>query len=266
MIRKSIIKQKLAAGENIFTTKISFNDTNLVEMISMMGFDAVWLCNEYRPINPATLEEMVRSARSGGADSIVRIGRNCHDIIPHVLNMGANGIMIPRVHTAEQAQEIIDRIKYPPIGKRDFEYIGADGDFGLTSHIEYLQESNDESVVILQIEDREGLKNVDEIAEVEGIDVLFFGPGDYSLDLGIPLQVKHPKVMHAIDRTVKACEANGIVCGTVSCDPEHGKLLLDHGVRLLASGSDWGLLRNGFRQVQETYRNLGFRFREERQI
>ena len=263
MIRKSIIKKKLAAGENVFTTKLSFNDTNLIEMVAMMGFDAVWLCNEYRPINPATLEEMVRSTRAGGADSIVRIGRNCHDIIPHVLNMGANGIMVPRIHTAEQAQDIIDRIKYPPIGKRDFEYIGVDGNYGLTSHVEYLQESNDESVVILQIEDHEGMANLEAIAAIEGIDILFFGPGDYSLDLGIPLQVKHPKIIHAIDRTVKACQENGIACGTMAVDPEHAKLLLDHGVRLLADGSDWRILLDGFRKVRETYSDIGFSFREE---
>ncbi|MGD9127981.1 MAG: aldolase/citrate lyase family protein [Planctomycetia bacterium] len=266
MIRKSIIKQKLAAGENVLATKIGFNDANLVEMVSMMGFDAIWLCNEYRPINPTTLEDMVRAARTGGADSIVRIGRNCHDIVPLVLSMGANGIMVPRVQTAKQAKKVIDRIKFPPQGKRDFEHIGADADLGLMPSLDFLRESNDQSVVILQIEDKKGMKNLDEIAEVEGIDVLFFGPGDFSLDYGIPCQPKHSKVIKAIDRVVKACEENGLACATPAIDSEHGKFLLDRGVRMLADGSDWGLLVKGFRNIRETYRDIGFRFREEREI
>ena len=265
MIRKSIIKRKLAAGENVLTTKLSFNDSNLVEMVSMMGFDAIWLCNEYRPINPTTLEDMVRAVRTGGADSIVRIGRTCHDIIPLVLSMGANGIMVPRVQTAKHAKRVIDRIKFPPQGKRDFEHIGSDADLGLMPPPQYLQESNDESLVVLQIEDKKGMKNLDEIAAVEGIDILFFGPGDFSLDYGIPCQPKHPKVIQAIDRVVKACEENGLACATPAIDPEHGKLLLDHGVRMLADGSDWGLLVRGFRQIRETYRDIGFQFREERE-
>ena len=266
MKRKSIIKRKLAAGENILTTKIGFNDSNLVEMVSMMGFDAVWLCNEYRPIDQSMLEDMVRAARAGGADSIVRIGRTCHDIIPLVLGMGANGIMVPRIHTAKQAKRIVDRIKFPPQGKRDFEHVGADADLGLMPPLEFLQESNDESVVILQIEDRKGMKNLDEIAAVEGIDILFFGPGDFSLDHGIPCQPKHPKVIQAIDQVVKACEANGIACATPAIDPEHAKFLLDRGVRMLADGADWGILVNGFRQVRNVYGEIGFTFRQEREI
>lgn len=265
MIRKSIIKRKLAAGENILTTKLSFNDANLVEMVAMMGFDAIWLCNEYRPINPTVIEDMVRATRMGGADSIIRVGRTCHDVIPHVLSMGANGIMFPRIHTAKQAKKIIDRVKYPPQGKRDFEHIGADADFGLMPARDYIQESNDESVVILQIEDHQGMKNLDEIAEVEGIDILFFGPGDFSLDYGIPCQPKHPKVIQAIDRVVEVCEQNGLACATPAIDPEHAKFLLDRGVRMLADGSDWGMVVNGFRKVRETYREIGFNFRNERE-
>lgn len=264
MFRKSIVKQKLAAGEKVFATKIGFNDPNLVEMVALMGFDAIWLCNEYRPINPSTLEEMVRAARAGGADSIVRIGRNCHDIIPHVLSMGANGIMVPRIQTAKQAKKVIDRIKFPPQGKRDFEHIGGDADFGLMPALDYLRESNDESIVILQIEDRKGMKNLDEIAAVEGIDVLFFGPGDYTLDLGIPCQPKHPKVLHAIEQVVQVCEECGIACATPAINPEHAKVLLDLGVRMLADGSDWSVLVNGLRQIRNTYREIGFDFREER--
>lgn len=260
-MQKSIVKRKLADGGLVLVPKVCFMDPNIVEMLGLLGFDSVWICNEYKAIDPTTLENMVRAGRAAGIECVIRTGVNSCDDFARFLAMGANGLMIPHVQTAKKARQIIRRVKYPPLGERELENINADADYGLMPLEDYLNAANRETLIVLQIEDMKSLKRVDEIAEVEGVDVLFVGPGDLALSLGVPGQYKHPKVIKAVRRVVKACEANGLVCGTPAINPEHCKFLIDQGVRYLTDGSDWRVLLGGFQQSKKDYAKLGFSFR-----
>lgn len=262
-MQKSLVKQKLAGGQLVLVVKVNFADPNIVEMVGLLGFDCIWLCTEYKAVDPAILENMVRAARAAGVECVVRTSANGGDDFVRYLSMGANGLMIPHVQTAEQARAIVDRIKYAPLGHRELENVNADAEFGLMPLEEYLQAANDETVVVLQIEDAEAAARVDEIAETPGIDVLFVGPADLALSLGMPGQVRHPKVLEVIERVVRACEANHLVCGTPAIDPEHCRRLIDLGVRYLTGPSDWRLLAAGFRANRDLYAPLGFTFRPE---
>lgn len=260
-MQKSIVKRKLADGGLVLVPKVCFMDPNIVEMLGLLGFDSVWICNEYKAIDPTTLENMVRAGRAAGIECVVRTGANSGDDFSRFLSMGANGLMIPHVKTVKQARRVVSRVKYPPVGRRELENINADGDYGLLPLDEYLMAANRETLIVLQIEDMKAVGRVDEIAEVEGVDVLFVGPGDLSLSLGVPGQYNHPKVIKAVRRVVKACEANGLVCGTPAINPEHCKFLIDQGVRYLTDGSDWRVLLGGFQQSKKDYAKLGFSFR-----
>ena len=228
-MQKSLVKQKLAEGQLVLVPKVCFMDPNIVEMMGLLGFDCIWICNEYKAIDPTTLENMVRAGRATGTECVIRTGANSFDDLARFLSMGANGLMIPHVQTAEHARRAVDRIKYPPLGHRELEDVNADADYGLMPLDEYLKAANDETVVVVQIEDMEAADNVEEIAEVAGIDVLFVGPADLALSLGVPGQVRHPKVLEVIRRVVRACEANHLVCGTPALDPEHCQLLIGQG-------------------------------------
>jgi 2-keto-3-deoxy-L-rhamnonate aldolase RhmA len=263
-MQKSIVKEKLAAGRLVLVPKICFMDPNIVETLGLFGFDCAWICNEYKAIDPTVLENMVRAGRASGIECIIRTGVNSFDDFSRFLAMGANGLMIPHVQTPQHARRAVDGIKYPPLGHRELEDINADANFGLMPLNEYLKAANDETVIVVQIEDMEAIERVEEIAEVQGIDVLFVGPADLALNLGVPGQCKHPKVLDAIRRVIKACEARNLVCGTPAIDPEHCKRLIDEGVRYLTDGSDWRMLTDGFRRTKETFGKLGFSFREPR--
>jgi len=263
-MQSSIVKRKLADDKPVLIPKVCYLDPNIVELLGLLGFDAVWLCNEYRAITPATMEHLVCAGRAAGIECIVRTGMNGLDDLARFLGMGVNGIMVPHVRSADQARRAIQRIKYPPLGYRELEDINVDADFGIMPLKEYLQKANEETLVVVQLEDKQAIEEADVIAEVDGIDVLFVGPADLALALGVPGQHKHPEVVRAIRSVVRVCQARGRVCGTPALDPDHCRFLIDEGVRFFTDSSDWRLLLSGFRHVKETFGNVGFTFRPER--
>ncbi|HLA85620.1 MAG TPA: aldolase/citrate lyase family protein [Thermoguttaceae bacterium] len=263
-MQKSLVKEKLRRGEPTMAFGIRFLDPNLVEMLGFLGFDAVWICNEYKGINPLAMEHLVRAARAAGMEALVRTGVGSRDDIVRFLSVGANALMVPHVRSADDAREIVRRAKYPPLGHRELETVNADANFGLMGLTDYLKAANDESLLVVQLEDAAAIDRADEIAAVPGIDVLFVGPADLSLSLGMPGEPDHPQVVDLIGRVVRACEANGVFCGTPALRPEHCRRLMDLGVRYFTHGSDWSLLLKGMRGAKDAFGELGFTFREER--
>ncbi|MBN2022205.1 MAG: hypothetical protein JW809_05380 [Pirellulales bacterium] len=263
-MQPSIVKKKLAQGKPVLVPKVCYLDPHIVELLGLLGFDSVWLCNEHRAITPSMMEHLVRAGRAAGVECVVRTGVNGLDDVARLLGMGVNGIMVPHVETVEQARRAVARVKYPPLGARELEAINADADFGLAPLEEYLRKANEETLVVVQLENPEAIEQAEEIAQIGGIDVLFVGPSDLALSLGVPGQHKHPDVVRAIRSVVRACESRGPVCGTPALDAEHCRFLLDEGVRYFTDGSDWSLLVSGFRRVKETFGNVGFSFRPER--
>ena len=262
-MQKSIIKKKLKQGHLVLMPKVCFVDPNIVEMIGRMGYDGIWLCTEYKAVNPSAMDNMVRACRAARVDCIVRTGTNSIDDLPRFLSMGVNGLMIPHVEDPDSIRRVIDRVKFPPLGHRELETVNADADFGLMPIDEYLRSANDETFVIAQVESVEAIDRAEEIASVPGVDILFVGPGDLSLSMGIPGQVKDPQIVEAIKRVVRACESTSAVCGTPAISPEHCRMLIDEGVRFFGDGSDWRALMLTFQQTIETYATLGFSFQSE---
>ena len=262
-MHRSVVKRKLSAGELVLVPKVCFVDAGIVEMLGLLGFDCLWICNEHRAIDANHLENMVRAGRAAGADCVVRLGVNGLDDIVRVLAMGAHGLMIPHVKTAEHARAVVSKAKYPPLGNRGLESINADALYGLRPLQQYLQAANDETFLVLQVEDAEALDHIEDIAAVDGIDVIFVGPSDLALSLGLPGQEKHPRVVEAIRRVVKACRSRNVVCGTAAMDAEHCGHLIEEGVRYFTDGSDWRAIRTAFADAKQAYGALGFSFRPE---
>lgn len=263
-MRQSTVKRKLKAKQPVLVTKVCFQDPNIVEILGLMGFDCIWVCTEHKVLDPSLLENMVRAARAGNADCLVRTPRHGFDDLARYLGMGAHGLMIPHVENAEVARRVVARSKYPPQGARQLENVNADADFGLMPMLDYLKRANDETFIVAQVEDTDAMKRADEIAAVPGIDVLYVGVMDLSLSMGIPGEPKHPRVVEAIRQIVRVCESAGITCGTAAIDPEHCRLLMDAGVRFFTERSDWRAVVQSFRGAIESYSKLGFTFGAER--
>ncbi|NLX04868.1 MAG: aldolase [Phycisphaerae bacterium] len=259
-MRPSIVKRKLGSDESVLVVKICFTDPNLVELAGRMGFDCAWICLEHRALDPSVLDSMLRAGRAGNIDCIIRLGPSALDEIPPLLEAGATGLMIPHVSSAERARQVVEHAKFPPLGNRGLETINADADFGLLPLDQYLKSANDETFIVAQIEDTEAVERVDEIAAVKGLDVLFVGPADLSLSLGLPGQMTHPRVFEAVQRVARACRQNGIACGTSGINPDYTRKLFDAGVRYFTGASDYRGVVSGFREAQQTYAPFGCRF------
>jgi len=259
-MRDSIVKKKLRGGEPVFVVKTVFCVPDIVELMGIFGLDCVWICNEHLGIDPSGLREMLRAARAGQIDTVVRTGETSLDDCIRFLEMGATGLMIPHVKTAVQAQEIVERVKFPPLGKRGYDGVSADADFGTLPMTEYLRRSNEQTFLVVQIEDVSAIGQIEEIARVPGVDVVFVGPADLSLDMGIPGQIKDPRILEVVQRVVRACDGNGAVCGTWGGEPEYARRLLDMGVQYFTGLSDNGVLRKGLESFKTHFKPAGFSF------
>jgi 2-keto-3-deoxy-L-rhamnonate aldolase RhmA len=162
--------------------------------------------------------------------------------------MGAMGIMAPMVESVEQAQTLVASAKYPPAGRRGAAFGVAHDDYRGGDIVEKIATANRETHLIAQIETAAGIENVDAIAAVEGIDVLWIGHFDLSNSLGIPGQFEHPRFKQALSTVLAACQRHGKTPGFMATSIDHGKTLLDLGFRMLAYGGDLWLYQNAVRE------------------
>ncbi len=261
-MRKSIIKRKLKNNKPVLIAKTIFCVPEIVELFGIMGFDGVWICNEHIGIDPSMMRNMLQAARSGNIDTIVRPGENRSDDWIRFLEMGASALMIPHIKTAEQARELVSKTKFSPRGRRGYDGVGTDARFGLTPMLDYMAQANEETFLVVQIEDVDSVDHIEEISNVEGVDVVFVGPADLSIDMGIQGQFKHPRIVEVIQRVVKACESSSAVCGTWGGEPDYTRTLLEMGVKYITGISDTGILRKGLEASKNDFAKIGFQFND----
>ena len=225
----------------------------LAEVAGKLGFDVIWFDMEHRAHGYEVIDRMSVACRATGVDLMVRIRKTGYTSAMRALEFGANGIMVPHCCTAEEAQQWVNWTRFPPQGKRGFDGAGADGDYALNDPLEYLKGRNAETFLALQIEDREAVDRVDEIAAVEGVDLLFVGPADLSISYGLPMQRQHALVQQALDKVAHAAQKAGKWWGTVTDTPELAQLELDRGARMVTCADDHFLLVHG---MQDAYRQF----------
>ncbi|MFN2352175.1 MAG: HpcH/HpaI aldolase/citrate lyase family protein [Kiritimatiellia bacterium] len=261
-MQQSIVRQKMARGEPVLVIKSNFKEPAICEMMGLMGFDCIWICHEHLAIDPSRMDSLIRACRAAGIDAMVRTKPGDYRDILHLLEMGAKGIMLPRVQTPAEVRQVVQDMKFCPLGRRGVDGVNAEADFGLLPLTDYLQQANENNFLVVQIEDPEVVEHIEEIAAIDGVDCLFIGPGDLSVNLGIPGQVEAPAIMEISRRVIKACEKHGKVPGS-ACGGNREKLqrYLDMGFRFLAGGGDYGMVRDGCRQLRETALDCGFKMR-----
>jgi 4-hydroxy-2-oxoheptanedioate aldolase len=257
---KSRVLRKLRAGDFVKTVAISrVPDPWLVETAGRIGFDLVWYDLEHRAFGYDTIDPMSLACRAAGMDLMVRIRKHGYDNVMRALEFGANGIMVPHCRTPEEAEQWVEYVRFPPLGRRGFDGAGADADFGLADPVEHLRHANDEVFLVLQIEDREAVEAIDDIAAVPGYDLLFIGPGDLTISYGVPMQFNHPLIECAYDRVAEAAARHGKWWGSTSGTPEAGQKILDRGGRLIIAGSDHAALVGGLKASFDAFSTVSIR-------
>jgi len=259
-MRPSRIKAKLARNEPVLLTQLHFTDPSLYEMTSLLGFDGIWMDMEHHGYSLETASSLMRCARVGHADILVRPAKWEFMRIGRMLEAGAQGIMYPRCSDAAEAAEVVKWAKFAPLGQRGFDGGNPDMPYCTMDIGEYVRAANRETFVVVQIEDAKAVENARAIAAVEGVDALFFGPADFSILSGIPGQFDHPSVRDAIRQVAEAAGAAGKHWGLPTGSVQRTKELLDMGGRFFCHGADIWILQEAYRKIQKDFAPLGFKF------
>ena len=219
----------------------SLCDPTVAELLAGCGYDWVMLDTEHSPVGPAEAISFLRAVAPYPTSPVVRPGWNDPVEIKKLLDAGAQTLLIPYVQNADEARAAVAAVTYPPKGIRGVSGITRATRYGAVSG--YAQRANEEICLLLQVETREALDRIEEIAAVEGVDGVFIGPADLAASFGYPGEPSHPEVKAAILEALAKLERLGVPAGILSLDQDFLREAKDAGARFIAVDVDSGLLR-----------------------
>jgi 2-keto-3-deoxy-L-rhamnonate aldolase RhmA len=249
------MKQRLQNGETLLGSFLNLGSPLTAEMVGKAGFDFVVIDLEHGSGTEANLLHQLQALEHTGTKSVIRVEGHARQRSHRVLDLGAHGIMFPRVNTAEEARDCVAALRYPPEGVRGVASMNRACEFGAAFR-DYVAASRNTLLGVMQIETAESVTNVDAIAAVEGVDVLFTGPLDLSMSLGILGQFDHPEFSKALAATAAAARKHGKTAGVLMATPDALPRYLDYGYRFLACGSDGGMVNHAARSLFSSMRNI----------
>ena len=229
----------------------------LVEMVGLHGgYDAVWFDQEHAGLTVEQIEHATRAARASGLDSFVRLAATDYATVMRPLEAGAGGIMAAQVRSARQVEEIVHWAKFHPRGLRGVNSSGVDGRYGMLSSHEYMQRANAETFIAIQIEHVDAVADVERIAAVPDVDVLFVGPADLSQSMGLPGEWEHPRVWEAIAKVAEAVRSHSVHWAILPPHPPYARRCVEMGCRMLSLGMDVWTVNKGLKAVETEYADL----------
>lgn len=244
------IREKLSNGQLVVGTMlVELRQPSAMTMLANAGFDFVLIDNEHGPFSVETIADLSRAARDAGVTPVVRIPELTYAHVAQSLDGGAQGIMLPRVTARAQVEECVRCMKYPPAGRRGAVLARGHTGFKGGPLAETLASANRESFLVVQIETAEAVERLDEILSVPDVDAALVGPTDLSLALGVPGSSDAPVLLEAIERTMGACKAHGVVPAIHTNDVAMTAAWARRGMRMVSISSEAGLLMAGARQA-----------------
>lgn len=235
-------KAALKAGKAVTGPILAeVRSVGMVKLMAAAGYDFLFLDTEHGMYGTETVANLAQMALACGLCPLVRPSDLTYTLVAKALDSGAQGAIVPRVENRRQAEDAVSFVKYPPLGRRG---AGGDGRNGYERRgvRQAIEESNAETLVVLQIESALGLQNVDEIASVEDVDVLLIGPNDLSISLGVPGEYERAEFTNAVQQVVDACLKHGIAAGTLGMSGAALKPYYDLGFRFLLCNSDGNMV------------------------
>lgn len=251
----STIKDRCKTGVSIGTW-MSMAHVSIAEILTSAGYDWVVIETEHTAIDVSEVLKLIIAIEGRGGVPLVRLAWNDPIQCKAVLDSGAAGVIVPMINTRADAELAVKSAKYPPLGFRGVGLARAQG-YG-QNFTEYVREANDATLLMVQIEHIDAVRNIEDILSVPGIDGTFIGPYDLSLSMGIPGQLQHPDLVAAKKRVLDATLARGIVAGMHLVHPDRApdeieRCVLD-GYRFIALGTDILFLGDSARALQSAAR------------
>jgi len=249
---QNTFKRAILAGKQQIGLWSILSSHVTVEIIAGSGFDWLVLDTEHAPNELPMVYSQLQAANGGTAHPVVRVPWNDMVTIKRYLDIGAQTLLIPCIETEEEARNAVAYTRYPPKGLRGYSAAPRANGFGRVK--DYATTCEEELCVLVQVESRRGLENLEAIAGVEGVDGIFIGPGDLSAALGHVGDPKHPEVRAVIDDTIRRIKACGKPAGILSADETLARHYIDIGCLFTAVGSDLGILARTSEQLAARFR------------
>lgn len=247
-MRKSRVLRKMRNGEMAICAKINLCDPRGVEIAAMCDYDCVWIDMEHVPNDYATIENCVRAAKIYDCDVLTRVAKGSYNDFIRPLEADSTGIMVPHLMSFKEAKEIVYFTKFHPVGRRPLDGGNADGKFCLVDPLEYLKQANEERFVVVQIEDPEPLAELEEICALDGIDMIFFGPADFTQGLGVPCDFSDERVAQTRKLVAETARKYGKFAGTTGSADNIGELY-DMGYQFVNITADVVALANNYQSM-----------------
>ena len=254
-VMNNSLKNKLLNNELTIGSWITIGNSSIVEIMATAGFE--WLCidMEHTSIDLSTAKMLITTIHANNIKALVRVSKNEEVIIKRIMDMGADGVIVPMVKNKEEARMAVDFVKYPPTGKRGVGLYKAQN-YGLGFE-DYKKWVEEESVIIAQIEHIDAVNNIEDILSVEGIDGTIVGPYDLSGSMGVPGEYYRQDVQDAILKVKEACKKMNKPYGfhVIESNPENLQKRIDEGCTFLAYSLDFFFLgdraRDGMNKIKE---------------
>jgi 2-keto-3-deoxy-L-rhamnonate aldolase RhmA len=246
------LRKRLREGDVIFGQMVlELFAAGIGPMLAASGMDFVLYDMEHGRCDVTLLAEMVASCRGSDIVPMVRVPDFGFRPLSRVLDIGARGVMVPRVETRSQAEEIVAQLKYAPLGRRGVA-LGVAHDLYKAGGAQFFSATNEEIIVILLLETVKAFENLDEIVSVPGVDVAWMGHYDLTVSMGIPAQFENPRFLEAMDALVACCRRYGVAPGFLPATPESATHWIRQGFRMISLGSDIGIFLNGVRTFRQS--------------
>ncbi len=255
--RTNRVLSNLRKGEVVLTCSLTpICSSKVAELIGLIGFDCLWIDREHQDYSDEEVFNACLACRATGMEPMIRIRREGRHSCFRAFEVGGTGLMVPHCMSADDARSVVRDAKFYPVGLRGLDGVEANARYGLMGVKEYMEWANRETFVVVQIEDREAVEDIEAIAAVEGIDILFIGPGDLSQSYGCPGDIHHPDIQNTYKRVAQAAEKNGKWWGAPGGSVENASRLISMGARFINVTSLSTVMRNGFTSAYETFNEL----------
>jgi 2-dehydro-3-deoxyglucarate aldolase/4-hydroxy-2-oxoheptanedioate aldolase len=256
-MRENHVKRRLARGEVCLGTLVlEFSSSGLPRIAQQAGVDFVLFDQEHSGWTTDTIRQLLAASRAAEFVPLVRVPAAQYHLISQVLDLGAMGVMVPMVETVEQAELIVRSAKYPPMGRRGAAFGVAHDDYVSGKVLEKIASANQETLLIAQIETVAGLEQVERIAAIPGIDIVWLGHFDLTNSMGIPAQFTDARYLAAVKRIATAAQQKGKAAGFMAASAEEAASMLEKGYRCLAYWGDIWIYGQALKAGLESVRKV----------
>lgn len=253
---KGDLKQKLANGEAVIGPFYKLNCPSLVEMFGYIGIDFIIIDNEHSNFSHSDIENLIRAADNVNLHTIIRVPTASEEHLVHALDSGATGIQIPSLTTVAQVKEAMPHTKYYPMGERGMNAAQRAANFGFMDKFEFFKASNENTLIVVHVENKEMVAQVEELCQVPELDVLFAGPGDLSQSYGKPMQVNDPEVVAAVEKVIKTAKKYNKYAGVWVGTPEDAEKYIKMGAQFIGFSADVGLIAGALKNYGKVVEQL----------